>query len=93
MLDEVLSSDLLERLADEAVEHCKRQGWSREWQKGGCCLHLEASEFIEALRGKGDPVEEAGDVLFVLLSMLRYHKLNLREVIQAERQKIKQATA
>ncbi|HNW88045.1 MAG TPA: hypothetical protein PKN48_00135 [Bacteroidales bacterium] len=40
-------------------------------ERGGVYLHLEASELIEALRGKrGDPESEAADVLFVLRSMI-----------------------
>ena len=37
----------------------------KEWAKGGCYIQFEASEFIEALRGKGNttPTEEAADVL------------------------------
>lgn len=49
---------------------CGKQDWGRGWSEGGCYLHLEASEFIEAVRGKGNKLEEAGDVLFVFLSML-----------------------
>lgn len=54
----------------EAWAISKERGWGRGWSGGGCYLHLESSEFIEALRGKGNPVEEAGDVFFVFLSMM-----------------------
>ena len=57
--------------------------WERNWSNGGCYLHLEVSEFIESLRGKGDssPAAEAGDVLFVLLSMLKAHNIDIQEVL------------
>jgi len=42
----------LARLARKAYAHCQRNGWSRDWREAGCYLHLEASEFTEALRGK-----------------------------------------
>ena len=71
-------------LADMSNRLCEKEGWDRGWSNGGCYLHLEVSEFIEALRGKGDPVEEAGDVLFVLLSMLKYANIDLDKVIAKE---------
>lgn len=47
------------------------RGWSSHWTHRGAYLHLEASELIEAVRGKrGDVVDEAGDVLLVLLSIV-----------------------
>lgn len=60
----------LARLARKSYAHCQRNGWSRDWREAGCYLHLEASEFTEALRGKGDFEQEAADVLFVLLSAM-----------------------
>lgn len=74
----------LEELAVKAAEVCKQQGWTRNWSAGGCYLHLEASEFIEALRGKGSspPAEEAADVLFVLLSMCQGNGVALADVVR-----------
>lgn len=72
----------LEDLADAAIALCRDRGWKRDWESGGVYLHLEVSEFIEALRGKnGSPTKEAGDILFVLLSMLRAHDINLDDVL------------
>jgi len=70
--------------ADKAAAVCTRFGWERDWSKGGCYLHLEVSEFIEALRGKGDttPLEEAADVLFVLLSMCKGHDIDPDAVVE-----------
>jgi hypothetical protein len=43
------------------------------WTHRGAYLHLEASELIEAIRGKrGEPVKEAADVLLVLMSITQY---------------------
>lgn len=48
----------------------------------GGYLHLEVSEFIEALRGKrGNPESEAADILFQLFSMIRKHNLNISNVL------------
>lgn len=54
------------------LEDCRARGWKTDWSARGCYLHLEASELIEALRGKGDstPTEEAADVLRVFLSIV-----------------------
>lgn len=72
----------LQRTARRAHTICDRQDWGRDWSNGGCYLHLEVSEFIEGLRGKGDPLEEAGDVVFVLLSMLVAAGLDPEEVLR-----------
>lgn len=69
-------------LAQHCLALCNRNEWKRSWGEGGCALHLEVSEFIEAIRGKGNSsvVEEAGDVLFVLYSMLAHRKVSIRKV-------------
>jgi hypothetical protein len=72
---------------DEFTEKCydfcvDKMGWSRHWTVGGCYLHLEASEFIESLRGKGDPEDELGDVLLVLLSVARHYNLDVKRAIK-----------
>lgn len=72
----------LELLADRAHKICVENFWGRDWEGGGCYLHLEVSEFIESLRGKkGTPDEEAADVLFVLLSMLRAADIDISSVL------------
>lgn len=77
-------TDDLDRMALEALSICEEKGWDRTWPHGGCYLHLEVSEFIEALRGKGDtsPVEEAADVLFVLLSTCAHHGISMKRVVK-----------
>ncbi len=74
----------LKELAAMALIKCRKQGWDRNWLEIGCYLHLEVSEFVEALRGKGvdpDPAAEAADVLFVLLSTLEAHDIDLDDVV------------
>ena len=71
----------LAQLAALALDECDRKLWSRTWSGGGCYLHLEVSEFIEALRGKGDPVAEAADVLFVLLSTMSANGVDVDQVV------------
>lgn len=80
----------LEYLAARALVICEERNWGRSWDHGGCYLHLEVSEFIEALRGKkGTPEAEATDVLFVFLSMLRAHNIPVSEVLLLLEDKIK----
>lgn len=70
-----------EALQARTLRACNQEGWPRGWESAGCCLHLESSEFIEACRGKhGDPVEEAGDVLFVLLSMAADYDISITDI-------------
>jgi len=57
-------------LPARVLSMCKKRGWDLSWSSRGVYLHLEASELIEALRGKhGDPLSEAADVLLVLMSI------------------------
>lgn len=79
-----MSESFIEKVAAKTQEVCRVKGWKRNWSNGGCYLHLEVSEFIEALRGKGQdsPAEEAADILFILLSMLRAHDISPAEVLQ-----------
>lgn len=83
-------SDEMRKLGKDAHAVCKKHGWDRGWQEGGCYLHLEVSEFIEALRGKGSssPEEEAGDVLFVLLSVMAANDISLEVALRSLRSKI-----
>lgn len=83
--DEETSVSGIDEVAAKAKEVCRVKGWKRGWSNGGCYLHLEVSEFIEALRGKGvdpDPEDEAADVLFVLLSMLLAEDISPSDVLK-----------
>lgn len=62
---------------------CRQRGWNLHWTHRGAYLHLEASELIEALRGKrGDPLHEAADVLLVLMSITENAGLSWDAVLQ-----------
>ena len=70
---------------------CKSEGWVKDWKGGGCYLHLEASELIEALRGKGsDPTIEGGDVLFTLMALLANYEINIDDCARALTKKMNQ---
>lgn len=60
---------------------CEEQNWKKDWSRGGCYMHLETSEFIEAVRGKGDPVDELGDVLFTVLAVADYYGIDPVEAL------------
>lgn len=72
---------------------CRVKRWDTGWSARGCYLHLESSELIEALRGKGDSSreEEAADVLLVLLSIIGAHELNrvqMMTLLEAKMEKL-----
>ena len=75
-------------LPQRAIEVCRRRGWDTHWTERGAYLHLEASELIEAVRGKrGKPAEEAvaeeaADVLFVLMSITEAQGLPWNKVLE-----------
>ena len=74
----------LNKLAIECSRVAEEKGWKTDWTEGGSYLHLEASEFVESLRGKkGEPYKELGDVMFVLLAMARDHNVSMIDVIDA----------
>jgi len=70
-------------LPHRVLAMCKARNWSLHWTARGAYLHLEASELIEALRGKrGDPTSEAADVLLVLMSITESNGINWASVIR-----------
>ena len=77
------SPSSLQQLISRVDAICIERKWQKDWLGGGCYLHLEVSEFIESLRGKGDstPASEAGDVLFALLAMLSHHQISVDTVL------------
>lgn len=76
-------------LASRVITMCKHRNWSLHWTARGAYLHLESSELIEAIRGKrGDPKEEAADVLIVLMSITENAGINFDEVVDAATAKV-----
>lgn len=79
----------VEELPARVVAMCKKRGWSMHWTHRGAYLHLEASELIEAIRGKrGDPIDESGDVLLVLMSITEYNSIPFSKTIEAAIKKL-----
>lgn len=82
-------STLLNAMAKRVVNMCHHRNWSMHWTHRGAYLHLESSELIEAIRGKhGIPVDEAGDVLLVLMSIVEYAGIPFSDVIAAAAKKL-----
>lgn len=75
-------SDELEKFATSCLKVAERKNWGRDWEKGGCYLHLEASEFIESLRGKGIPHQELGDAMYVLFTVAKANNVSITDAIQ-----------
>jgi hypothetical protein len=80
----------LAKAAEEIAAACVKRGWRMDWSARGAYLFLEAAEFVESLRGKGDspPAEEAADVLLVFLSMIGAFKIDTAEVLEQLRMKL-----
>lgn len=79
----------LNNLSLRAYELCERNKWERDW-RAGLYLHLEASEFIESLRGKHNenPISEAADVLFVLTTICESYGFTLQMIIKEMESKV-----
>lgn len=80
----------LNELAARVLSMCRYRNWSMAWTARGAYLHLEASELIEAMRGKGDsaPLKEAADVLLVLMSITENAGISFSRVIEALEKKL-----
>lgn len=80
----------LDELSNRIGLVCRNRKWDKGWSKGGCYLHLEASEFIESLRGKGDdsPAKEAGDIIMALFSILDNYNIKPSDVFQIVEEEI-----
>jgi len=70
----------LQQKVDEIID---LKGWHKDWCKGGCYIHLEVSEFIESLRGKGDstPTSEAADVFFTMMAVMAHYEIDPEDVL------------
>jgi NTP pyrophosphatase (non-canonical NTP hydrolase) len=77
----------LNELARRVLAVCKHRGWSLHWESRSAQLHGEASELMDAVRGKrGVVLEEAGDVLFCLMAVTEHAKIPFTDVTaQTER--------
>lgn len=75
--------------AEKFYEIAQKLSWRRDWLSAGCYLHLECSELIEALRGKGkeSAEHELGDVLFILLSMARHYGIDIDNALKKVEQR------
>ena len=83
------SAQALEDLPASALAMCHARGWSLHWTHRGAYLHLESSELIEAIRGKGgDPTKEAADVLIVLMTITEHAGICWYDVLKEAAQKI-----
>lgn len=75
-------ADHLQREADRIGRVARDRGWEKDWANGGVYIHLEVSEFIESLRGKGNIIEEAADVLVSYFAVLENYNIPLKDVIK-----------
>lgn len=80
----------IKEMSHRIANACCKRGWRKDWSNGGCYLHLEVSEFIEALRGKnGSPEEEAADVFITLMALIGANNVNAESVRRHIESKVK----
>lgn len=72
----------IKKYSDFVGEVCRKNDWEKDWSHGGCYMHLEVSEFIESLRGKGDPIEELGDVIFTIVAVAGNYGIKISDAIE-----------
>lgn len=74
----------LQLVADKLGKVVRERGWTKNWSSGGCYIHLEVSEFIESLRGKGKsaPAQEAGDVIVALFAVLEHYDIPVADIFR-----------
>ena len=78
--ERTVSVNYFDRLYKKIKQICDEKDWKTDWKEGGSYLHLEASEFVESLRGKkGLPEEEFADVMFVLIAMMKDHNIDFKD--------------
>lgn len=78
----------IEEFSKETFDFANKMGYVKDWSRGGCYIHLEASEFIEALRGKGNPIEELGDLLGTIFSVCENYGISVPDGIKSAREKM-----
>jgi len=75
-------ANYLQGISSRIDKVVKQRNWTKDWSSGGCYIHLEVSEFIESLRGKGsDPAAEAGDVIIALFAVLGHYQIPISDVM------------
>lgn len=86
--------DDIDKFAEEAYDFTVNEmSWKKDWSNGGCYIHLEASEFIESLRCKGDPVDELGDLLMCIFSVCSNYNIKPSDAIKKARIKMAEVVA
>jgi len=75
------TAKVLQDYTDRIKSVCESLDWKKDWGNGGCYLHLEASELIEALRGKGEPVSEAADVIIALFALTSHYDITADQIL------------
>jgi len=70
-------------LPERVHKLCQLREWKTDWSSLGCYLHLEVSELIESLRGKGSstPLQESADVLLVLMAITQANGIGWADVL------------
>lgn len=95
----------IEEFSKEAFEFTKKMEYIKDWNHGGCYIHLEASGFIgalrdkenpikepdriEILRGKENPTKKLGDLLTIIFSVCENYNISVVDGIKYAKRKMK----
>jgi|GEM_PF-2405963 len=80
---------VVSRLGPRALLLCRTRGWSTQWDARVAQMLCEVAELADAIRGKrGNPIQEAGDVLLVLASLLEANGIPLESAVDEAHRKI-----
>ena len=95
----------IEEFSKEAFEFTKKMGYIKDWNRGGCDIHLKASGLIgalcdkenpikepgriEILRGKENPTKKLGDLLIIIFSVCENYNISVIDGIKYAKRKMK----
>lgn len=72
---------------------CEARGWGLDWRERAAVLHLEASELVEAFRGKdGSVCEEAADMLISVAAVVGAAGVSWADVLAMANAKVERLT-
>ena len=94
----------IEDFSKETFKFAKEMGYIKDWNRGGCYIHLKVSGLIgvlrdkenpikelgciEVLRGKENPTEKLGDLLISIFSVCENYNISVVDGIKSARRKM-----
>lgn len=89
MTKKITNPETIAELGPRALRLCRKRGWNTQWDARTAQLLCEVAELADAIRGKrGNPIQEAGDVLLVLASLLEANGITMDSALEEANRKI-----